>query len=29
MDITGHENKIRMEDGKIAYLSFALYRKIA
>jgi hypothetical protein len=28
MDITGDEDKIRLEDGEIAYLSFALYRKI-
>ena len=28
MDITGHEDKIRLEDGEVAYLSFAVYRKI-
>jgi hypothetical protein len=28
MDITGHEYKIRLEDGEIAYLRFAVYRKI-
>jgi hypothetical protein len=28
MDITGHEDKIRLEDGEVAYLNFAFYRKI-
>lgn len=27
MDITRHEDKMRLEEGEVAYLSFALYKK--